>query len=430
MGMHKNKRRADRDKVDGLQPATVRVNLLDKQKLRAFSANRIPINYFGKCSSLLALFLLLAVVSCATPQEKSVREGLTLTPASFGDLDGWQNDAPGQALIAFRHSCATLEKKDGKTSMGIAGKVAAWQWACAAADRTPEGDDAARAYFEQWFRPFAAAGREGDTGLFTGYYAPELSGSLQQGGAFQTPLYARPADLIAVDLGLFKSSLKGQHIVGKVEGSKLTLYDNRASIARGSLNGRAQPLVWLDDPVSAFFLEIQGSGHVRLADGSVIPVGYDGANGRDYVAIGRIMADRGDLPRPVTMPAIRAWLAAHPDQAQQVMNENPSYVFFRKLPEDKVVGAEGVELTPERSIAVDPSFVALGVPVWLDTTDGNGAPLRRLTVAQDTGGAIKGAVRADFFWGSGDAAAAQAGAMQSRGRYYLLLPKTVNPSED
>jgi membrane-bound lytic murein transglycosylase A len=314
--------------------------------------------------------------------------------------------------------------------MGIAGKVAAWQWACAAADKTPDTDDAARAYFEQWFRPFAAAGPNGSTGLFTGYYAPELNGALQQGGPFQTPLYARPPDLISVDLGLFKAKYKGEHIVGKVSGSKLVLYDNRAEIARGSLNGRAQPIAWIDDPAAAFFLEVQGSGRIRLTDGTTVPVGYDGANGRDYVAIGRIMAERGDIAKPVTMPAIKAWLASHPQQAQAVLNENPSYVFFRQLPTDEVIGAEGVALTPQRSLAVDPAFVPLGVPVWLETTDGYGAPLRRLVVAQDTGGAIKGPVRGDFFWGSGDEAGQQAGAMQSRGRFYLLLPKTASAGDE
>jgi membrane-bound lytic murein transglycosylase A len=379
---------------------------------------------------LLVSLLALAVASCATALEKPAREQLTLTPASFSDLEGWNTDKPAAALAAFRHSCKALSKKSGDASLGIGGKVAAWQWACMDATKVPDSDDAARAYFQQWFRPFAASASSGDTGLFTGYYMPELSGSLVRTSTFKTPLYARPADLISVDLGAFKSELKGQHIVGKVSGTNFTPYDDRADISQGSLTDRAQTVAWVDDPVSAFFLEVQGSGRIRLNDGGIVPIGYDGANGRAYAAIGRIMADRGDVPRPVTMPSIRAWLAAHPDQAQQVMNANPSYVFFRRLPTDDAIGAEGVALTPERSLAVDPAFVPLGVPVWLDTTDGAGTPLRRLMVAQDTGGAIKGPVRGDFFWGAGDNAAAQAGAMQSHGRYFLLLPKTVSPSDD
>jgi membrane-bound lytic murein transglycosylase A len=384
----------------------------------------------NRATTALSFFLLLTSCALQPVPEKPAREKITLTAASFDDLKGWGQDGPLQALAAFRKSCHTLRNKPDGASMGIAGTAAAWKKPCAEADRTPDSDDAARAYFEAWFRPYAATGSASEVGLFTGYYAPELNGSLQQGGAFQTPLYARPADLISVDLGLFKSDLKGQHIVGKVSGSKLVLYDNRADIAKGSLNSRAQPLAWIDDPVGAFFLEVQGSGHVRLQDGSVIPVGYDGANGRSYVAIGRIMADRGDVPKPVTMPGIKAWLAAHPEQAQTVMNENPSYVFFRRLPSDDVVGAEGVALTAQRSIAVDPAFVPLGTPVWLDTYDGQGAALRRLMVAQDTGGAIKGPVRADFYWGTGDTAAVQAGAMQSKGRYYLLLPQSVSVRDD
>jgi membrane-bound lytic murein transglycosylase A len=206
-------------------------------------------------------------------------------------------------------------------------------------------------------------------------------------------------------------------------------YDDRAAIAQGSLAGRAKILAWADDPVSAFFLEVQGSGLIRLTNGDLMPVGYDGSNGRAYVAIGRVLADQGELPRPVTMSAIHTWLAAHPVEEQEILNMNPSYVFFRKLPNKNAVGAEGVALTPLRSLAVDPAYLPLGAPVWLDTTDGQGVVLQRLMIAQDTGGAIKGPVRGDFYWGTGDAAAAEAGAMQSRGRYYVLLPKSMTPHD-
>ena len=384
----------------------------------------------GLYHAAAAFACLLTLASCAvTP--KPAHEHLTLKPASFADLDGWNNDTPAAALLAFRLSCPAFGGLAVDASLGIAGKVAAWQAACAAAEQIPGDDDAAaRAYFETWFRPYAAAGNAGTEGLFTGYYVPELNGALQRGGTFQTPLYQRPGDMISVDLGAFKSDLKGQHIVGKVSGTQLTPYDARADITRGSLTGRAEPLVWIDDPVGVFFLQVQGSGHIRLTDGSVMPVGYDGANGRAYVAIGRVMADRGDLPRPVTMQAIRDWLKAHPERAGDVMNINPSYVFFRRLPNNDIIGAQGVALTPGRSMAVDPLFVPLGVPLWLETTDGQDAPLHRLMVAQDTGGAIKGPVRGDVFWGAGEAAGAEAGMMQSQGRYYLLLPKAVNIGDD
>ncbi|MDR3450439.1 MAG: murein transglycosylase A [Alphaproteobacteria bacterium] len=373
-------------------------------------------------------FILLLLVpfvfsSCALFEEKP-RDHLSLAEMSFADLDGWSGNAPLQALDAFRVSCGEIAHKNVNGTLGVGGSVAVWQRACVAATLAPQTEDGARAYFEQYFTPYAASGNDGDEGLFTGYYTPQLQGSLTQIGAFQTPLYQRPSDLIAADLGAFKQDLKGQRIVGKVSGSNFVPYDERAEIARGSLATRAPVLAWVDDPASAFFLEVQGSGLVRLTDGSIMPVGYDAANGRAYVAIGRVLADKGAIDKPVTMPGIRAWLAAHPDQAQQIMNANPSYVFFRRLPDNQILGAEGVALTPGRSLAVDPAFVPLGAPLWLDTVDGQGASLRRLMVAQDTGGAIKGPVRGDVFWGAGEDAAMQAGAMQSRGRYYLLLPKT------
>ena len=373
--------------------------------------------------------LLFVLTSCAVVPEQGA-ERVALTPVPFADLDGWSKDSPAAALTAFQHSCAALANKNGAASMGIAGQVTSWQAVCAAAKKIPATDEIARVYFEEFFRPYAVEGRDGDVGLFTGYYMPELRGSLRREGAFQTPLYAAPEDKIEVDLGAFKADLKGQHIVGKLRKNALVPYDDRAAIAQGSLTERAKPLAWIDDPIGAFFLEIQGSGRLRLTDGSLLPVGYDGANGRAYTAIGRVLADRGNIDRPVTMPAIRAWLAAHPAQAQEAMNLNPSYVFFRRLSSEDAIGAQGVALTPQRSLAVDRDFLPLGVPVWVDTTDGRGEVLQRLMVAQDTGGAIKGTVRGDFFWGVGDEAAAQAGAMQSRGRAFILLPKTVTLHDD
>jgi membrane-bound lytic murein transglycosylase A len=364
-----------------------------------------------------AFLCLLFLTSCAVPTGKPER--VALTPVAFSDLDGWQRDAPASALAAFQRSCAVLS---GKTSI-LAGRTVTWTAACATARQTAVTDATARAFFETHFRPYAVGGADGFTGLFTGYYVPELRGSLRREGAYQTPIYGRPADKIDVDLGLFKMALQGQHITGKIEQGSLVPYDDRAAISAGSLGDRAPVVAWVDDPVGLFFLQVQGSGRLRLDDGSVIPIGYDGANGRAYVAIGRVLADQGAVARPVTMPEIRCWLAAHADRAAEVMNANPSYVFFRRLTSDEVPGAQGVILTPERSLAVDASVLPLGAPVWLETTDGQGAPLHRLLIAQDTGGAIKGVVRGDVFWGASLTAEAQAGAMQSLGRYYVLLPE-------
>jgi membrane-bound lytic murein transglycosylase A len=354
-------------------------------------------------------FLFLLAACAETP-------AFQLSSASFNDLPGWNNDRQSEALSAFARSCAKLAGKSGKYN---------WRTPCAALVASMPADDAAaRAFFERYFTPYSVNG--GDDGLFTGYYEAELHGAPEMTGQYRVPLYTRPDDLISVDLGLFKDELNGKHIVGKVSKTELIPYDDRAAIANSSLNGRARPIVWVDDPVDAFFLEVQGSGQVKLADGSVMRVGYDGANGRAYVAIGKALADMGELQKPVTMQAIRGWLAAHPDRAQEIMDLNPSYVFFRRIEGDGPIGAEGVALTSERSMAVDPSYISLGTPVWLDTSSPEGAPLRRLMIAQDTGGAIKGAVRGDFFWGAGETAEREAGAMQSRGRYFVLLPKSTD----
>jgi membrane-bound lytic murein transglycosylase A len=358
--------------------------------------------------------------------ETPIPEKLTLAPTIFGDLPGWQMDRQSEALPAFARSCAVLAKKPRDKDLGAAGKAGDWQEACTARAEVPlHNDAAARAYFERYFTPYAAAGNVDETGLFTGYYEAGLHGSLRKTKRYNVPLYARPRDLIDVDLGLFKPEWKGKHVAGKVDHAKLIPYDDRAAIEKHSLKKRARVLLWVDDPIDAFFLAIQGSGRVRLPGGHYVRVGYDGANGRAYVAIGRPLAEMGALAKPVTMPAIRAWLKENPDRADEVMNLNPSYVFFRRIKGEGPIGAQGVVLTPRRSLAVDPAFVPFGTPLWLDALDGTGASLRHLVIAQDTGGAIKGPVRGDFFWGAGDEAALQAGSMQSRGRYYLLLPKSV-----
>ena len=358
---------------------------------------------------IAAFSMLLLITACAAPTPE--REERTLTPVSFSDLNGWESDPVAEVIPAFRRQC------DGHTTRKNPP-------ACAAlADHPPETDSEARVFFETWFRPYAVAGQKGPMGLFTGYYEADLRGDVTRHDQFQTPLYAHPDDLVTVDLAAFKPEWKGQSLVGKVEKGHVTPYDDYAMIARRGLEGRAKPLVWVDDPVDAFFLAIQGSGRVKLGDGRVVQIGYDGANGRPYVPIGKILAESGALSRPVTMPKIRAWLYGHPNDAQAMMIKNPSYVFYRFLEGDGPIGAAGVPLTPRRSLAVDPAFIPLGAPVWLDTHNGEGDSFRHLMMAQDTGGAMKGVVRGDVFWGYGREAERQAGAMQSEGTYYVLKPK-------
>jgi membrane-bound lytic murein transglycosylase A len=344
-------------------------------------------------------------------------------------------------VVAVRRSCERIARLPAETALGpagVAGLARDWREPCAAVAAAPVGDDrAARAALETWFVPFAATNNGNAQGLFTGYYEPELRGSRARGGPYTVPLYGRPGDLVTVDLGLFREELKGQRIAGRVRSGALRPYPTRAEIEAGALDGLAREdggpleLVWVDDGVDAFFLHIQGSGRVVLEDGSIIRVGFAAQNGHPYVAIGRELVARGVMTREqVSMQSIREWLAANPGAARELMNRNPSFVFFRPLAPpasnmDGPPGSEGVPLTPGRSLAVDRNFLAMGLPVWLDAAD----PLdpdqrvRRLMVAQDTGGAIRGPVRGDVFWGFGAGAAERAGRMRSAGRYWILLPR-------
>ncbi len=359
--------------------------------------------------SRVSVISLLLLGACAEILPSA--QPLNVSPVGYADLPGWAQDHHDEAVRALARSCRAVGKKSG-----------GWAPVCAALDRaSPPDRDAARLFFETWLQPYAV--RTDARGLFTGYYETELHGSLRRTGPYQTPLWQRPRDLVTVDLGLFQPEWKGKSIVGKVVDGRLKPYDTRAAIVHEGLEARADALVWVDDPVSAFFTEIQGSGRVHLEDGATQRIGYDAQNGHAYVPVGRVLLEEGGITRPVTMAKIRAWMKEHPDKAETLMNRNPSVVFFRKIDAENPIGAEGVPLTPWRSLAVDPSFVPLGTPLWLDVEHPNGGRLQRLVIAQDTGGAIKGPLRGDFFWGSGPEAEALAGRMQSQGTYYLLLPR-------
>jgi membrane-bound lytic murein transglycosylase A len=365
-------------------------------------------------------------------------ERLVLAPASFDDLPGWREDDLSGALPAFLRTCARFLKSPPDTALGsesFSGTAAGWRAACEAAAGVaarPPGDrpEAARAFFEERFQPFAATHNGEPEGLFTGYYEPLLQGRRRRGGRFTVPLYLRPPDLVSVDLGRFREELQGHRIAGRVVDGELVPYPDRRAIEEGALAGRGLELVWVDDPIDAFFLQIQGSGRVRLDDGTEMRVGYADQNGHPYFAIGRDLVDRGALTREeVSMQSIRRWLEENPEPADDVLARNASYVFFRELRGEGPLGAAGVPLTPGRSLAVDRKHWPLGVPLWLDTdapspVEGEpDRPLRRLVVAQDTGGAIRGPVRGDVFWGHGEDAAEIAGRMKHPGRLWVLLPR-------
>ncbi len=371
----------------------------------------------------LAFALLIALAFYLIPAPPPV---VALRDISYADLKGWQSDDHPAALSAFRRSC---ERSRTPPSMRAAPELlAAWQTACAAAKTLPDNDAAAaRRFFERQFRPrLLTLGRE-DKGLLTGYYEPELAGSLTPDPGYDTPLYRLPDDLLTADLGAFAADLAGRRIVGRVAEGRFVPYLNRAEIAAGGLAGRGLEILWVKDPIAAFVLEIQGSGRVRLPDGSLLRIGYAGKNGRAYTAIGRTLVQEGAMTlEAVNMPAIRRWLEDHPEERQRVFNSNASYVFFRLLEEDGPIGSEGVVLTPERSLAVDPKYVPLGLPVWIESelpAAAGGGALDRLLVAQDTGGAITGALRGDVFWGPGERAEVIAGHMRQPARFVVLTPK-------
>lgn len=379
-------------------------------------------------TSVLCLgFLGLALTSCAVVDQKPIKPVLQLKPVRFSDLKGWDQDDHQAAFNTFSTSCTRILKSDPAKSFGIAGIAADWQEPCrnmAGMAATPEE------FFETYFTPYQASDNGKADGLFTGYYEASLRGALVQGGAYQTPLRSKPADLVMVNLGEFRPELKGQRIAGRVKDGQLKPYEDRAAIEAGKLpKDMDKPLYWVDSAVDAFFLQVQGSGVVTLPDGTSQRIGYDGQNGYPYTAIGKELIARGALTKEnVSMQSIREWLAAHPTEAAEVMRTNASYVFFKKLDTSGPVGGEGVVLAPERSMAVDRSIWPYGLPMYIEATHPAGKePLQRLMIAQDTGGAIIGVVRGDVFWGYGEKAAHNAGLMKSPGRLWVLLPKTVTP---
>jgi membrane-bound lytic murein transglycosylase A len=323
----------------------------------------------------------------------------------------------------------------------MAKRDARWRSICADAElfQSPD-DDIARAFFETRFEPAPLRSETGtDEGLITGYYEPLLHGRLEKTARFRYPLYGRPDDLVIVDLGELYPELRDKRVRGRLAGKRVVPYPSRAEI--GSSGGiKAPVLAWVDDPVALFFLQVQGSGRVLLADGRVLRVGYADQNGHPYQAIGKRLIERGALTyEELSLQSIRAWLAAHPDEAEAVLNSNPSYVFFeaREGTLPGPLGTLNVPLVAERAVAVDPAFVALGSLLYLDTrlpanggpfngSSDEGAPFQRLVFAHDTGGAIKGAVRADVFFGFGPQAEFLAGHMKQRGRLYLFRPRVRN----
>jgi membrane-bound lytic murein transglycosylase A len=370
------------------------------------------------------------------PAQKSADPSLHLTAVYYAQLPGWQRDTHAEAFGAFLRSCSKITKQPAKRSLGkagFAGTLGHWQQVCRATAEFKNGisSDNARRFFESWFNPYRLSDGAKSDGLFTGYFEPQLRGSRRLSRKYNVALYRRPPDLVSANLGQFRKDWRGREVAGRLKGDRLVPYASRAAIERGALNGKGLELIWVDNAIDAFFLHIQGSGRVVLESGEVVRVGYAGRNGQPYFAIGRDLVKSGAISKQnISLQTIRAWLERNPGQAQTLMNKNKSYVFFREL-KGKLggpIGAAGVVLTPGRSLAVDRKYLPMGAPMWLATSHPlTNRPLQRLMIAQDTGGAIIGPVRGDFFWGAGDQARAAAGRMKQSGQLYILLPRSVRP---
>ena len=339
-------------------------------------------------------------------------------PTEFNDLPGWRSNDHASAYRSFQRSCQSWRKQaDDKKLSGIfeLGRVGDWKSLCT----IPVAAGRERHFFEQRFRPYALANSGSFDGLFTGYYLPELHGSYHKSARFHVPIYGVPHDLVKQD---------GQ--IGRYEHGKFTPYFDRAEIQAGALSGKHAELLWVDNELDAFFMEVQGSGRVMMEDGHVQGVSFAGKNGRAYYAIGKWLVDNGEIPREdISMQSIRAWIDQHPEQGRQLLLKNPSVVFFRLTeakPAEGPVGSMNTPLTAGYSLAVDSNYLPLGVPLWLDAShpDGN-QRLQRLVMAQDTGGAIKGVIRGDVYWGQGQQAGEMAGVMKSTGRLFILAPRHI-----
>lgn len=339
-----------------------------------------------------------------------------LRRANWQQLPGWDEDDVALAWEPFLTGCRALSKQE------------AWRAVCSAAGgiRNPDREEARR-FFESNFTPFQLMQPDGgQEGLITGYYEPLLKGSRTRSSRYRYPLYGVPDDLLVIDLADAYPELKGMRLRGRVDGRRVVPYYSREEIEQGRVAAAAKVILWVDDAIELFFLQVQGSGRVALDTGETIRVGYGEQNGYPYRSIGRILVERGELPlEKASMQGIQAWARANPGKVTELLNQNASYVFFNEVPAGLPgpYGSLGVPLTAQRSVAIDRAFVPLGAPVYIATTwPLSSRPLNRLMLAQDAGGAIRGAVRADFFWGFGNEAAREAGRMKQALRMWVLLP--------
>ncbi|HDV5686979.1 TPA: murein transglycosylase A [Legionella pneumophila] len=357
----------------------------------------------------------------------------TFRQVSFKHLPGWENAQLKKSLETFQTSCRAFLKQNPERVVGteqIDLQAKDWHPACRAALKiNPVDEQSSKVFFEKWFAPVEFYDDKPVKGLFTGYYMPLIKGSYTKSEEFSIPIYELPSNLVTVDLGLFLPNLKNKKIIGRIAGNKVVPFYTREEINKGAIKSTARVLVWIHSPVDRLFLEIQGSGIIELEDGKRIFIGYDGQNGAPYTAIAGVLIKKGIMTKHnASMQRIKKYLEAHPKQMDKIINQNKSFVFFRKLSLEAALGSQGVALTPGYSLAIDKQWIPMGAPLWLNTTRPDSKnpdvnkPMQRLMIAQDTGGAIRGKVRGDVFWGGGDKATLIAGHMKNEGHYWLLLP--------
>lgn len=340
-----------------------------------------------------------------------------LKPADWGQIPSWGKDTLVEAWPAWVLSCRALAEKP------------LWKQVCDQAAKVNGKSEAAiREYFHGNFSPYEVIDpKTGGEGLVTGYYEPIIRGDRKKTERSRYPIYGLPPDLISVDLSSLYPELKFMRLRGRLVGNKLKPYYTREEIGNNESGFRGTPIAWADDPVDLFFLQIQGSGRVEFPGGEHIRIGYADQNGHPFRSVAKMLIEQGELQQScASMQAVRKWGRDNPSKLAALLNRNPSYVFFRELPDglSGPLGALGVPLTGGRSVAVDPRHIPLGAPLFLATSwPLSDKPLNRLMVAQDTGGAIRGAVRADFYWGCGDTAGHLAGRMKQKGRAWVLMPR-------
>lgn len=391
----------------------------------------------------LLLFLVLIALGISAWWFKQPKQKSTLPPPAelptamfrsvkFNELPGWDDADLKKSLRTFQMSCRAFIRQDPEQVVGtdyIDLRVKDWQPACKSAlTIKPMTEEIAKDFFQKWFLPVEFFDKK--SGLFTGYYLPSVKGSLTRTEEFKVPLYEIPDDMVIADLGLFSSELKNKRIIGRLDKRKLVPYHTREEISHGVLKGKARVLAWINNPIDRLFLEIQGSGVIELGHGKSMAIGYGAQNGRPYTAIAGVLIRKGVMTREnASMQLIKNYLIEHPEEIHEVINQNQSFVFFRRLDQEGALGTQGVSLTPGYSLAIDTQWIPLGTPLWLNTSrpdsrnpDEN-TPMQRLMIAQDTGGAIRGKIRGDVFWGGGERATFIAGHMKNNGQYWLLLPR-------